>query len=104
VRFDAVRFAKPDVKRVAFRVRVLEQVRGERAAVVFVFVATPPAAPDEVAAALKCYVGIIVSPMVPGAGGYELKRDCRSSPGYAAIDQHLPSYRASWNKRTGQPV
>ena len=69
-----------------------------------VFVATPPAAPDEVAAALKCYVGIIVSPMVPGAGGYELKRDCRSSPGYAAIDQHLPSYRASWNKRTGQPV
>ena len=33
-----------------------------------VFVATPPAA-------LKGYVGIIVSAMVPGAGGYELKRD-----------------------------
>ena len=33
-----------------------------------VFVATPPAA-------LKGYAGIIVSAMVPGAGGYELKRD-----------------------------
>jgi predicted dinucleotide-binding enzyme len=40
-----------------------------------VFVATPPAAPDDVAAALKGYAGIIVSAMVPGAGGYELKRD-----------------------------
>ena len=33
-----------------------------------VFVATPPAA-------LKGYAGIIVSAMVPRAGGYELKRD-----------------------------
>jgi predicted dinucleotide-binding enzyme len=40
-----------------------------------VFVATPPAALDDVAAALKGYAGIIVSAMVPGAGGYELKRD-----------------------------
>ena len=40
-----------------------------------VFVATPPAALDDVAAALKGYAGIIVSVMVPGAGGYELKRD-----------------------------
>ena len=40
-----------------------------------VFVATPPAALDGVAAALKGYAGIIVSAMVPGAGGYELKRD-----------------------------
>jgi predicted dinucleotide-binding enzyme len=40
-----------------------------------VFVARPPAALDEVAAALKGYAGIIVSAMVPGAGGYELKRD-----------------------------
>src|SRR4029077_3518509 len=40
-----------------------------------VFVATPPAALDYVAAALKGYAGIIVSAMVPGAGGYELKRD-----------------------------
>jgi 8-hydroxy-5-deazaflavin:NADPH oxidoreductase len=39
------------------------------------FVATPPAALDDVAAALKGYEGIIVSAMVPGAGGYELKRD-----------------------------
>ena len=39
-----------------------------------VFVATPPAAVDTVAAALKGYVCIIVSAMVPGAGGYELKR------------------------------
>jgi len=39
------------------------------------FVATPPAALDNVAAALKGYAGIIVSAMVPGAGGYELKRD-----------------------------
>src|SRR5258708_21233742 len=39
-----------------------------------VFVATPPAALDDVAAALKGYAGIIVSAMVPGAGGYELKR------------------------------
>ena len=35
-----------------------------------VFVATPPATLDDVAAA-----GIIVSAMVPGTGGYELKRD-----------------------------
>jgi predicted dinucleotide-binding enzyme len=40
-----------------------------------VFVATPPAALDDVAAALKGYAGIIVSAMVPGAGGCELKRD-----------------------------
>lgn len=40
-----------------------------------VFVATPPAALDDVAATLKGYAGIIVSAMVPGAGGYELKRD-----------------------------
>jgi 8-hydroxy-5-deazaflavin:NADPH oxidoreductase len=40
-----------------------------------VFVATPPAALDDVAAALKGYAGIIVSAIVPGAGGYELKRD-----------------------------
>ena len=40
-----------------------------------VFVATPPAALNDVAAALKGYAGIIVSAMVPGAGGYELKRD-----------------------------
>jgi predicted dinucleotide-binding enzyme len=40
-----------------------------------VFVAPPPAALDDVAAALKGYAGIIVSAMVPGAGGYELKRD-----------------------------
>jgi predicted dinucleotide-binding enzyme len=40
-----------------------------------VFVATPPAALDDVAAALKGYVGIIVSAMVPGSGGYELKPD-----------------------------
>ena len=40
-----------------------------------VFVATPPAALDDVAAALKGYAGNIVSAMVPGAGGYELKRD-----------------------------
>ena len=40
-----------------------------------VFVATPPAALDDVAAALKGYAGIIVSAMVPGAGGYQLKRD-----------------------------
>ena len=40
-----------------------------------VFVATPPAALDDVAAALKGYAGIIVSAMVPGAGGYELKQD-----------------------------
>ena len=40
-----------------------------------VFVATRPAALDDVAAALKGYAGIIVSAMVPGAGGYELKRD-----------------------------
>ena len=39
-----------------------------------VFVATPPGALDDVAA-LKGYAGIIVSAMVPGAGGYELKRD-----------------------------
>ena len=39
------------------------------------FIATPPAALDDVAAALKGYAGIIVSAMVPGAGGYELKRD-----------------------------
>ena len=40
-----------------------------------VFVATPPAALDDVAAALKGYAGIIVSAMVPGAGGCEPKRD-----------------------------
>jgi predicted dinucleotide-binding enzyme len=40
-----------------------------------VFVATPPATLDDVAATLKDYTGIIVSAMVPGAGGYELKRD-----------------------------
>ena len=40
-----------------------------------VFVATPPATLDDVAATLKDYAGIIVSAMVPGAGGYELKRD-----------------------------
>ena len=40
-----------------------------------VFVAPPPGALDDVAAALKGYAGIIVSAMVPGAGGYELKRD-----------------------------
>ena len=40
-----------------------------------VFVATPPGALDDVAAVLKGYAGIIVSAMVPGAGGYELKRD-----------------------------
>jgi predicted dinucleotide-binding enzyme len=40
-----------------------------------VFIATPPAALDDVAAALKGYAGIIVSAMVPGAGGYELKQD-----------------------------
>ena len=39
------------------------------------FVATPPAALDDVAAALNGYEGIIVSAMVPGAGGYELKQD-----------------------------
>jgi predicted dinucleotide-binding enzyme len=44
-----------------------------------VFVATPPAALDDVAAALKGYAGIIVSAMVPGARGYELKRDDGSS-------------------------
>jgi predicted dinucleotide-binding enzyme len=44
-----------------------------------VFVATPPAALNDVAAALKGYAGIIVSAMVPGAGGYELKRDDRTS-------------------------
>src|SRR5260370_22774168 len=32
-----------------------------------VFVATPPAALDDVAAALKGYAGVIVSAMVPGA-------------------------------------
>ena len=40
-----------------------------------VFVATPPGALDDVAAPLRGYTGIIVSAMVPGAGGYELKRD-----------------------------
>ena len=34
-----------------------------------VFVAPPPAALDDVAAALQGYAGIIVSAMVPGAGG-----------------------------------
>jgi predicted dinucleotide-binding enzyme len=38
-----------------------------------VFVATPPAALDDVAGGLEGYAGIIVSAMVPGAGGYELK-------------------------------
>jgi 8-hydroxy-5-deazaflavin:NADPH oxidoreductase len=41
-----------------------------------VFVATPPAA-------LKRYAGIIVSAMVPGAGGHELKRD----DGTIAVEQ-----------------
>src|SRR4029077_13349550 len=40
-----------------------------------VFVATPPAALGGGAAALKGYARIIVSAMVPGAGGYELKQD-----------------------------
>ena len=40
-----------------------------------VLVATPPAALDAVAAALKGYAGIIVSAIVLGAGGYEPKRD-----------------------------
>src|ERR1700732_1327582 len=40
-----------------------------------VFVATPPATLDDVAATLKDYTGIIVSAMVSGAGGYKLKRD-----------------------------
>ena len=40
-----------------------------------VFVATPPGALDDVAAALQLYPGIIVSAMVPGVGGYELKRE-----------------------------
>src|SRR5260370_35812794 len=39
-----------------------------------VFVATPPAALDDVAAALKGYAGVIGSAMVAGAGGYELRR------------------------------
>jgi predicted dinucleotide-binding enzyme len=47
----------------------------ERLAADIVFVATPPAALDDAAAALKGFAGIIVSAMVPGAGGYELKRD-----------------------------
>ena len=51
-----------------------------------VFVATPPAALDDVAAALKGYAGIIVSAMVPGAGGYELKRD----DGTSAAEQLAP--------------
>src|SRR5260370_23448768 len=42
------------------------------------FVATPPAALDDVTAALKGYEGIIVSAMVPGAGGYGLKRTERT--------------------------
>ena len=46
-----------------------------------VFVATPPAALDDVAAALKGCAGIIVSVMVPGAGGHELKRDDGTSAG-----------------------
>ena len=50
-----------------------------------VFVATPPAALDDVAAVLKGYAGIIVSAMVPGAGGYELKRD-----GTSAAEQLAP--------------
>jgi predicted dinucleotide-binding enzyme len=40
-----------------------------------VFVATPPGALDDVAAALRGYTGTIVSEMVPGAASYELKRD-----------------------------
>src|ERR1700732_3948266 len=44
-----------------------------------VFVATPPATLDDVAATLKDYTGIIVSAMVPGAGGSELKRDAGTS-------------------------
>ena len=46
----------------------------ERLAADIVFVATPPAALDDAAAALKGFAGIIVSAMVPGAGGYQLKR------------------------------
>jgi predicted dinucleotide-binding enzyme len=41
-----------------------------------VFVATPSAALDDVAAALKAYAGIIVSAMVPGAGA--IRRAARS--------------------------
>ena len=40
-----------------------------------VFVATPPAALDDVAAALKGYAGIIVSAMVPGA--WRLRAEAR---------------------------
>ena len=36
-----------------------------------VFVATPPAALDDVASEMKGYAGIIVSATVRGAGGYE---------------------------------
>ena len=54
-------------------VRVADDI--ELLAADVVCVATPPAALDDVAAALKGYAGIIVSAMVPGAGGYELKRD-----------------------------
>jgi predicted dinucleotide-binding enzyme len=45
------------------------RVAGEKIllAVDVVFIATPPAALDDVAAALKGYAGIIVSAMVPGA-------------------------------------
>jgi len=39
-----------------------------------VFVPTPPAALDDVAAALKGYAGIIVSAMVPGAGGHDTRQ------------------------------
>jgi predicted dinucleotide-binding enzyme len=46
---------------------------------------TPPAALDDVAATLKGYAGIIVSAMVPGAGGYELKRD--EDDGTSAVEQ-----------------
>jgi predicted dinucleotide-binding enzyme len=56
-----------------------DSIRKKLSAADVVFVATPPAALDDVAAALKGYAGIIVSAMVPGAGGYELKRDDSTS-------------------------
>jgi predicted dinucleotide-binding enzyme len=55
-----------------------------------VFVATPPAALDDVAAALESYAGIVVSAMVPSSGGYELKRD----DGTSAAEQLASSRRA----------
>jgi predicted dinucleotide-binding enzyme len=55
------------------RVRVADDK--ELLAANVVFVATTPGALDDVAAVLKGCAGIIVSAKVPGAGGYELKRD-----------------------------